>query len=223
MNKELMKIAAPVEIEARKKIDEINAMPVLNRVDFEKTSAWLKLVATTEKNVKALEKEKCAPHKEEINQIKAVFAKPLELLAEAQEIARKKLNTFLMAERMVEEENARNAQLERQKQAEKELKALDRKERTADKYDDATASALRESIAERREEIVAKANAPIEINQSGENATVRMTWAFDVVDLAQVPAEFIVVNEKAVREAIKNGVREIAGLKIYQKPTVAIK
>lgn len=223
MNKELMKIAAPVEIEARKKIDEINAMPVLNRADFEKTSAWLKLVATTEKNVKALEKEKCAPHKEEINQIKAVFAKPLELLAQAQEIARKKLNTFLVAERQVEEENERKAQLERQKQAEKELRKLDRKEKTADKYDDATATALRESIADQRQEIMKKASAKVEINQSGENASVRMVWAFDVVDLAQVPAEFIVVNEKSVREAIKNGVREIAGLKIYQKPTVAIK
>lgn len=212
-----------IEIDARKKIDEINAMPVLNRDDFEKTSAWLKLVAQTEKELKKMEKEKCAPSKAIIEAIKAEYAKPIELLETAQKIARDKLNAFLVAERKVEEENERKAQIERQKQAEKELRKLDRKEKTADKYDDATATALRESIADQRQEIMEKASAKVEINQSGENASVRMVWAFDVEDIKQVPAEFIVVNEKAVREAIKNGVRNIAGLKIYQKPTVAIK
>lgn len=220
---ELMKIVQPVEIDARKKIDEINEMPVLCRVDFEKTSEWLKLVAGTEKNIKKLEKEKCAPHKAEIDAIKAVFAKPLELLATAQQIAREKLNAYLMAERKIAEDNARREFADRQKEAQKELRKLDRKEKTADKYDVATANALRESIADKRQDIIDKATAPIEINQSGENASVRMVWAFDIKDIAQIPSEYLVLNEKAVREAIKAGVREIPGLKIYQKPTVAIK
>lgn len=220
---ELMKIVQPVEIDARKKIDEINEMPVLCRVDFEKTSEWLKLVAGTEKNIKKLEKEKCAPHKAEIDAIKAVFAKPLELLATAQQIARNKLNAYLMAERKIAEDNARREFADRQKEAQKELRKLDRKEKTADKYDIATANALRESIADKRQDIIDKATAPIEINQSGENASVRMVWAFEIKDIAQIPSEYLVLNEKAVREAIKAGVREIPGLKIYQKPTVAIK
>lgn len=220
---ELMKIVQPVEIDARKRIDEINEMPVLCRVDFEKTSEWLKLVAGTEKNIKKLEKEKCAPHKAEIDAIKAVFAKPLELLATAQQIAREKLNAYLMAERKIAEDNARREFADRQKEAQKELRKLDRKEKTADKYDIATANALRESIADKRQDIIDKATAPIEINQSGENASVRMVWAFDIKDIAQIPSEYLVLNEKAVREAIKAGVREIPGLKIYQKPTVAIK
>lgn len=220
---ELMKIVQPVEIDARKRIDEINEMPVLCRVDFEKTSEWLKLVAGTEKNIKKLEKEKCAPHKAEIDAIKAVFAKPLELLATAQQIAREKLNAYLMAERKIAEDNARREFADRQKEAQKELRKLDRKEKTADKYDIATANALRESIADKRQDIIDRATAPIEINQSGENASVRMVWAFDIKDIAQIPSEYLVLNEKAVREAIKAGVREIPGLKIYQKPTVAIK
>lgn len=220
---ELMKIVQPVEIDARKKIDEINEMPVLNRVDFEKASEWLKLVAGTEKNIKKLEKEKCAPHKAEIDAIKAIFAKPLELLATAQQKAREKLNAYLMAERKIAHDNARREFAERQKEAQKELRKLDRKEKTADKYDVATANALRESIADKRKEIIDRATAPIEINQSGENASVRMVWAFDIKDIAQIPSEYLILNEKAVREAIKAGVREIPGLKIYQKPTVAIK
>ena len=128
-----------------------------------------------------------------------------------------------MAERKIAEDNARREFADRQKEAQKELRKLDRKEKTADKYDIATANALRESIADKRQDIIDKATAPIEINQSGENASVRMVWAFDIKDIAQIPSEYLVLNEKAVREAIKAGVREIPGLKIYQKPTVAIK
>lgn len=223
MNKDIIKIVQPVEIDARKKIEEINRMPITNRADFEKMSEWLKLVANTEKNIKKLEKEKIAPFKAEIDDVKALFARPIELLATAQQIARDKLNVYLEAERQVAMENASREQAERQKQAQKELRKLERKEKTADKYDVATANALRDTIAEQRQDIIEKANAPIEINQSGENATVRMIWTFEVQDIKQVPTEFLMVNDKAVREAIKNGIHEIAGLKIYQKPTVAIK
>ena len=130
---------------------------------------------------------------------------------------------FLTAERRVAEAEAEKDRQARLKNAQKELRKLDRKEATADKYDEATASALRQSIADQRQDIIAKASAQTEINQSGTNASVRMVWTFEVVDLAQVPAEFLAVNDTAVRQAIKDGTREIPGLKIYQKPTVAIK
>lgn len=220
---ELTKIIAPVEIDARKKIDEINAMPVLTRTDFDKTTEWLKAVVSCEKQFKAVEKEKIAPFKAEMDSIKQAFKKPLELLAEAQEIARTKLNAFLLAEHKVEEERARKEQIERQKQAAKELKKLDRADAKADKYDDATAAAIRESNQDKRDEIIANANKVANIKQSNEHATVRMVWDFEITDIAKVPAEYLQINAFAVRDAIKSGVRDIAGLNIFQKPTVAVK
>lgn len=220
---ELTKIITPVEIDARKKIDEINAMPVLTRADFDKTTEWLKAVVLCEKQFKAVEKEKIAPFKTEMDSIKQAFKKPLELLAEAQEIARTKLNAFLLAERKVEEERARKEQIERQKQAAKELKKLDRADAKADKYDDATAAAIREINQDKRDEIIANANKVADIKQSNEHATVRMVWDFEITDITKVPAEYLQINASAVRDAIKSGVRDIAGLNIFQKPTVAVK
>lgn len=220
---ELTKIIAPVEIDARKKIDEINAMPVLTRADFDKTTEWLKAVVSCEKQFKAVEKEKIAPFKAEMDSIKQAFKKPLELLAEAQEIARTKLNAFLLAERKAIEERARKEQIERQKQAAKELKKLDRADVKADKYDDATAAAIRENNQDKRDEIIANANKVADIKQSNEHATVRMVWDFEITDIAKVPAEYLQINASAVRDAIKSGVRDIAGLNIFQKPTVAVK
>lgn len=223
MTNNIAKYVATVELDARKKIEQINQLPVLKREDFETMTEWLKLVVATTKEIKAREKDECAPAKAEIAAIKEKFAKPLDLLATAEKTAREKINVFLVAERQVAEAQAEKDRQARLKNAQKELRKLDRKEATADKYDEATASALKQSIADQRQDIMTKASAQTEINQGGANASVRMVWTFEVVDLAQVPAEFLAVNDTAVRQAIKDGTREIPGLKIYQKPTVAIK
>lgn len=53
-------------------------------------------------------------------------------------------------------------------------------------------------------------------------AYTRKQWTFDeeVVDLASVPREFLKLDEVKVREAIASGIREIPGLKIYEKETI---
>lgn len=223
MNKDLVKIVQPVEIDARKRIEEINAMPILTRENFETGSEWLKCVVKAEKEFKAVLKEKIAPHKAEIDNIKAAFEKPLELLARAQIIARGKLNAFVIAERQIKEAEAKKIMEEKAKAAAKELKKLDRKDATAGKYDEVTQAAIHEYTADKRAEIIAEAAKPIDIVQSGNNASVRLIWDFEIENIKDLPAEYLTVNAPAVRAAIRAGVREIPGLKIYQKPTVAIK
>lgn len=223
MNKELIKICQPVEIDAIKKIKEINDMPILTRENFETGSEWLKCVVKTEKEFKNVLKEKIAPHKAEIDAIKAAFEKPLELLAEAQKIARDKLNAYVVAERQIKEAEAQKIMAEKAKAAAKELKKLDRKDASAGKFDAVTQAAIHEYTSEKRAEILADAAKPVDIVQSGDNATVRMVWDFDIVNIKDVPSEYLTVNTTVIRSAIRSGVREIPGLKIYQKPTVAIK
>lgn len=42
-------------------------------------------------------------------------------------------------------------------------------------------------------------------------------WSFDLLELDKVPREFLMLDEKKVKEAIKNGLREINGLNILEK------
>lgn len=42
-------------------------------------------------------------------------------------------------------------------------------------------------------------------------------WSFDLLELDKVPREFLMLDEKKVKEAINNGIREIDGLNILQK------
>ena len=55
------------------------------------------------------------------------------------------------------------------------------------------------------------------------SATVTMRWTFRVVDLYQVPRAYFVLNETAVREAIRGGARTIPGLEIYQDESLSVK
>ena len=46
---------------------------------------------------------------------------------------------------------------------------------------------------------------------------VRNVWTFDVENLANVPYEYLILDEKKVRQAIRSGERHIPGLTIFQK------
>lgn len=46
---------------------------------------------------------------------------------------------------------------------------------------------------------------------------VRKIWTFEVKDLSQVPREYLMLDEQKVRQAIREGKRDIAGLCIFQK------
>lgn len=46
---------------------------------------------------------------------------------------------------------------------------------------------------------------------------VRNVWTFEVQNLANVPREYLMLDEKKVRQAIRSGERSISGLMIYQK------
>ena len=44
-------------------------------------------------------------------------------------------------------------------------------------------------------------------------------WKFEVTDEDSVPREYLMVDDKAIRQAVKMGVREIPGVKIFEKVT----
>jgi len=49
-----------------------------------------------------------------------------------------------------------------------------------------------------------------------KETVVAKRWTFEVVDVNKVPREYLVLDRTAVNKAIRDGVREIAGLNIFQ-------
>jgi len=68
-----------------------------------------------------------------------------------------------------------------------------------------------------------KINAPViaPVETKMENVSVRKTWTFSVKNLDSVPREYMMLDEKKVREAIRQEVRDIRGLEIYQETGLA--
>lgn len=52
---------------------------------------------------------------------------------------------------------------------------------------------------------------------------IKLVWGFDVIDPAAVPRKYLAVDERSIRAAIADGVREIPGVVISERPQSAVK
>jgi hypothetical protein len=53
-------------------------------------------------------------------------------------------------------------------------------------------------------------------SETGASAHVRKVWKAEVLDAVQVPREFCEPSMKLINEAVKGGVREIKGVRIWE-------
>lgn len=53
---------------------------------------------------------------------------------------------------------------------------------------------------------------------NGVSSGLKDDWQYEIADVTAIPAHFLMVNDAAVRAAIKGGTRHIPGLKIFNRP-----
>ena len=72
-------------------------------------------------------------------------------------------------------------------------------------------------MQDKREEkgLERKEIAPVEVKVSTNTVTTKR-WTFEVVDESKIPRKYLTVNTVAINQAVRNGVREIDGLNIFQ-------
>ena len=54
-------------------------------------------------------------------------------------------------------------------------------------------------------------------------ATKKSTWEFEIEDFSKIPREYLTLDEKKVKDKIKKGIREISGLRIYEKNNLTMR
>jgi hypothetical protein len=85
--------------------------------------------------------------------------------------------------------------------------------------------ARRRKIQEAHEKKGHEVKAPVVLdrpdNQIGSTRT-RKVWTFEVVDFSKVPDSYKTISSPSIMAQVRSGVREIPGLKIYQKEGLAI-
>jgi len=150
----------------------------------------------------------------------------------AQELQEKLRREAEEANRLAREEAARKAEMETRARLERE--AQERRAREAETAAQEQERRAREAaeieVARKKAEEEAKA-AEIEaptvmapVIPKAENVTrtetgaafQRKAWEFELADIEQVPRAYLILDEKRVRDAIRMGVRQIAGIRIFE-------
>lgn len=149
-----------------------------------------------------------------VKMINAQFRAVTEPLAGAERIIKAKMLAY-----SAEQERAARAQAERlhreaQERALAEIVSLD-------EAGESVAAEVALSFAAAAAPEVARPE-PI-TTAAGASATVRKIWDFEPVDLRLVPVEFLALDEARVRAAVRAGTRDIPGIRIYQRDTLAVK
>lgn len=51
---------------------------------------------------------------------------------------------------------------------------------------------------------------------------VRKVWDFEITDIKKIPAEYLIPDEKKIRKVVSAGLREIPGVRIFEKTISAV-
>lgn len=192
-------------------------------VDSEETlgraADLLKSVKKYEKDLDAKEKEFTKPLNDTLKKIREVF-KPQK---SAVEMLKRKIETekILPYHRKLEEKRRKEA--EERKAAEAE--ALRKKQEAAlilaadYENEDFLDNAIK--IEEKINKVESKEYKQESVKSSYSTTSISKRWTFDIEDPSQVPYEFCSPDATKIRKAVEGGVREIKGVKIYEKEVVS--
>jgi len=158
--------------------------------------------------------------------IDAAFKPLSDPIERARQIAAQKIRAFndeqREKQRKIDEENARLAreQAEREARIEAENEA-----RQAERTVDEDGVIEGPDLIPVPEEVEHIPDAPVVQKASTDfgSASERMVGKFQLVDIKMVPANLLLLNERAVNALLRAGIREIEGLKIWEEPEVSFR
>ena len=153
---------------------------------------------------------------------------------EARTIVKKKMGKYWSEQEAIREAaeekarkevEAREAEEQKLREAEEaKRKEIARLEAEGKAKEAAKAQKEAEKLAKEREEKKAVEIAPvIPETPIAEDTTVRKNWDFKVITESKVPRVYLSLDTQKVRSAIRDGVRDIPGLEIYQRIDIASK
>lgn len=180
------------------------------------------------KRINAAIKETTAP----LAEADALVRRKVLRFREMQEREREREQARLDEERRVAEEHAaaeRRTAWEAAAQAERTAETAARTREEERQLADQAARA-RQAAEEAEQRSIAtraaptpRASAPAPLAAGNGSAAVRREWRATVVDISQVPREYLKVDQTAINAAVKAGAREIAGVRIEQVAGLAVR
>ena len=206
---------------------------------------YLANIVARKKRIEVIRISYTQPLNETLRNINADFKKASAPLEESEGIVKSKMIEYRRVEserievkRKKEEEKQRKQDEIRRKkerrQAEKEAKIAEKKlakenlskKKAADaqKIIDDEKQAKQDELDKQGEEFVPEVDIKQENTVHSESGAARMrkVWKFEIENEKQIPKAYLTVDEVKIRKAIKGGVREIPGVRIYEDEQVGM-
>lgn len=190
-----------------------------------------KNIKAYEKRIEETRKALVGPLNAQVKEINDYAKKIMAPLAEAETHLKKQLGGYeaiLEKQRREEFEKAEKARKEAEAKAAEEARIKrEEAEMAAMLLDDSEAqevTAVAEVEIERQAaEVQMLHRTNVKEIEAKKVSGASKPWTFEVVDYDQVPREYLMVDEKAIRQAIRDGNREIAGVRIFQETRISFR
>ena len=182
---------------------------ITDPASLQKSSGILSDIATAKKRANDLRFSLTKPLDESKKRIMALFSPFIDQFEKATKIIKDKVRDYYFEQ----EEKARKAEKER-------LLAEAKREEEIKKAQEEDREPVVEEIP-----VIPEVKVPEKTVKSvqGGSMTVKKIWKFTIVDEKLIPNEYRIVSEQLIREAIRNGAREISGVKIYEDKVVSVR
>lgn len=223
MDQNLMITLEPMQIESYKIEERAKAIVVNDAVSYDNTVLFLKEIAQKKKDFKAQRDKYVKPMKDSIKAIDEKLQEPIKTLEKMEAIVRETLNNYLAEVNRREQEHLALEKKKAEEEALRKMEELEQAKLQSGEYDEVTQKAIARTVDHEQNKIVEATTKQEKINLSTSGASVSMVWDFEIIDKAQIPLEFLKVDETAIRNAIRAGEREISGVKIFQKPQLSLR
>lgn len=223
MDQNLMITLEPMQIESYKIEERAKAIVVNDAVSYDNTVLFLKEIAQKKKDFKAQRDKYVKPMKDSIKAIDEKLQEPIKTLEKMEAIVRETLNNYLAEVNRREQERLALEKKKAEEEALCKMEELEHAKLQSGEYDEVTQKAIARTVDHEQNKIVEATTKQEKINLSTSGASVSMVWDFEIIDKAQIPLEFLKVDETAIRNAIRAGEREISGVKIFQKPQLSLR
>ena len=174
----------------------------LDEVTADKVPAFVKQITAAEKALEDRRKSEKSVYDDLGKAVQAFFVPFQDMLKAAKTDANGKLLAFQREQQRKADEERRRIEEEARRQREE----ADRLAAAAKTEGDLQKAIAIEEEAARTAASAATVTAPTQVRSSyGAVGSIRKTLGFEVVDLAQVPRQFLMLNEAAVKAHLKTG------------------
>ncbi len=179
-----------------------------------------------EKALEEKRKETVKPLNEEVKKINGMFKPVVDNVSKLNDTLKAKILPYQKA---VEEKRRAWVEAQRQKEIEEMEKRKNDMLKIAEENNNSLALDMAVNIETEQKAIEEKAvNVKTIVKaEDGAKTTITRTWTFEVIDEKIIPRTFLCVDERAIKQLIKdkkeeieNGTLKLAGIRFYQKEDI---